>query len=174
MRIQLDRIGDEPFRWQERRRLQPSVLERPEVVHLGEVAWKGRITDTGTGHLFQGKLEYEQTLTCQRCLAETPLPVTAEMELLLVSEGEEPTEGELELEAEDLDLHYVAGGNFDTDTILLEQLQLNVPMRALCSETCAGLCPECGIDRNRDSCDCQEQAIDPRWSVLRGLRELEE
>ncbi len=173
MRIHLDRIGDEPFKWQERRQLQPSILERPEVVHLSEIAWQGEIINTGTEHLFQGKLQYEQTLTCQRCLVESPKPVTAEVELLLVSDGEEPTEGELELEAEDLDVHYITDGIVDTDPILLEQLQLNIPMRPLCREACAGLCPQCGVDRNRESCDCEDQRIDPRWSVLRGLREEE-
>lgn len=174
MRIQLDRIGDEPFRWQERRRLEPSILDRPEVVRLGEITWEGTITNTGTGHLLQGKVQYGQTLMCQRCLAETSRPVEGEVELLLVSEGEEPTDGELELEAEDLDIHYVADGVVDTEPLLLEQLQLNVPMRALCREDCAGLCPQCGIDRNRETCDCQDQPTDPRWSVLRGLRGLEE
>ena len=174
MRIHLDRVGDEPFRWQERRQLSSSILERPEVVHLGEIAWEGSITNTGSEHLLLGKLQYEQTLTCQRCLADTKSPVTALVELLLVSDGLEPTDGELELEAEDLDIHYVVDGIVDTEPILLEQLQLNVPMRALCREACAGLCPECGIDRNLDSCTCQDQAVDPRWSVLRGLRGLEE
>lgn len=174
MRIRLDRISDEPFRWEERRRIEPSILERPEIVGLGEITWGGTITNTGTGHLFQGKLEYEQTLTCQRCLAETSGPIRAEVELLLVSDGEEPTEGELELEAEDLDVHYVADEIVDTEPLLFEQLQLNVPMRVLCREACAGLCPHCGIDRNRDSCDCQEPVVDPRWAALRGLRGLEE
>ena len=174
MRIQLDRISDEPFQWQERRRIEPSVLDRSEVIGLGEISWRGTITNTGTGHLFQGKLEYEQTLTCQRCLAETSRPVEAKVELLLVSDGEEPTEGELELEAEDLDIHYVADGIVDTEPLLMEQLQLNVPMSPLCREACAGLCPQCGIDRNRESCDCQDAPVDPRWSVLQGLRGLEE
>ncbi len=174
MRIQLDRIGDEPFRWQERRRLKPAILERPEVVHLGEISWEGQITYTGNAHLFQGRLEYDQTLTCQRCLTEFSKPVVSEVELLLVSDGEEPTEGELELEAEDLDVHFVAGETLDTETILLEQLQLNVPMRALCREACAGLCPECGADRNLEPCSCLARVIDPRWAVLRSLREVEE
>ena len=43
MRIQLDRIGEEPFRWQETRQLEPEILERPEVVHLGEIAFQGRL-----------------------------------------------------------------------------------------------------------------------------------
>ena len=174
MRVQLDRIGAEPLRWQESRRIQPSILERPEVAELGEIAWEGEITNTGTGHLFQGKLQYEQTLTCQRCLANSSKPVSAKVELLLVPDGGEPTEGELELEHEDLDIHFVQDGILDIELILVEQLQLNVPMRALCREACAGLCPDCGVDRNLEQCDCQKRLIDPRWSALHDLRETED
>jgi uncharacterized protein len=174
MRIQLDRIGDEPFRWQETRQFPSETLERSEVVHLGEIAWQGVITSSGTGYLFQGNLEYEQTLTCQRCLGTTSKPVKARVELLLVSGGAEPTEGEFELEEEDLDMLYVNEGVVDTEPILLEQLQLNVPMRALCREECAGLCPVCGADRNLQECRCAEQTTDPRWSVLQDLRDQEE
>ena len=77
MRIHLDRVGDEPFKWQERRHVQPSILERTEGVSLGEIAWEGNVTNTGSEHLLQGKLSYQQTLTCQRCLADTSLPVSA-------------------------------------------------------------------------------------------------
>lgn len=173
MRVHLDRIGDEPYRWQEKRQVLPAILERPEVAQLGDVTWEGAITNTGTGHLFQGKLQYQQTLTCQRCLVDFSNPVAVDVELLLVPESDEPMEGEFELEAEDLDIHYVAEGILDTEPLLFEQLQLNVPMRPLCREACAGLCPECGVDRNLESCDCQGP-VDPRWSALRDLRGLED
>ena len=174
MRVQLDRIGEEPFRWQETRQISPSILERPEVVRLGDVAWSGTITRTGNGHLLQGQLDYQQTLTCQRCLVDSPARVNASLELLLVPEADEPLEGEYELEEEDLDIHYVADDILDTEPLLFELLYLNVPMRPLCREACAGLCPECGVDRNQDTCECLEPAIDPRWSVLRDLRGQED
>ncbi len=174
MRVQLDRIGDEPYRWQEKRQISPAILERREVARLGDVTWEGTITKTGTGHLLQGKLEYQQTLTCQRCLVDSSEHVAVEVGLLLVPESDEPIEGEYELEAEDLDVHYVTDGTLDTEPILFEQLQLNVPMRPLCRDACAGLCPECGVDRNRETCDCLDPATDPRWSALRELRGLED
>ncbi len=41
-----------------------------------------------------------------------------------------------------------------------------VPMKPLCREECAGLCPVCGINLNQSSCDCQLGQVDPRWSEL--------
>ena len=38
-----------------------------------------------------------------------------------------------------------------------------------CREDCKGLCPQCGIDRNTDTCNC-EKPIDPRLAALKGLK----
>ena len=34
---------------------------------------------------------------------------------------------------------------------------------------CAGLCPNCGVDRNVESCSCETESSDPRWDALREL-----
>lgn len=44
-----------------------------------------------------------------------------------------------------------------------------VPMKPLCREECAGLCPVCGVNLNQSSCDCQSGQVDPRWSELSKL-----
>lgn len=50
-----------------------------------------------------------------------------------------------------------------------EALILEVPLKPLCSEECRGLCPQCGVNRNEQNCQCKIEANDPRWD---GLREL--
>ena len=118
----------------------------------------------------KGRLEYEQTVTCTRCLVPTAVPVSSEVELLLARGGEGPEAAELELEQSDLSVLLIEENSLDTQPILLEQLQLNVPMRALCREDCAGLCPICGTNRNTGSCTCEDEETDPRWSALEDLR----
>ena len=34
-------------------------------------------------------------------------------------------------------------------------LVLEIPTWSLCSETCKGLCPECGTDLNTTECSCE-------------------
>ena len=43
-------------------------------------------------------------------------------------------------------------------------------MKPLCSESCRGLCPECGANLNTASCTCQRAWVDPRLAVLEQLR----
>ena len=66
---------------------------------------------------------------------------------------------------------HVAAEVVETEPILLEQLQLNIPMKPLCRPDCAGLCPLCGADLNLGACDCSEPVGDPRWAALAALRD---
>ena len=53
----------------------------------------------------------------------------------------------------------------------VEFVELAMPVRILCSEDCAGLCPSCGANRNLvEECGCEPE-IDPRWSALAALKD---
>jgi uncharacterized protein len=174
MKIRLHEIGDEPYTWEEEERVSPAALERPELLELGPISWSGRITrldGPDGGYLLQGRISYEQTLACQRCLAEVTEPVTEDVELLVLRHDPGAGEEERELQEKDLGVLVVKGEELDLGPVLLEQIQLNVPMRPLCREECAGLCPTCGADLNQGPCRCGPQAPDPRWSGLAALRD---
>ena len=78
--------------------------------------------------------------------------------------------GEVQLEASDLGVIHLDGTLLDTDPILMEHLELNLPMTVLCQADCAGLCPHCGANRNDEPACCDKQDIDPRWQGLRDLK----
>jgi uncharacterized protein len=73
------------------------------------------------------------------------------------------------LAAGDLDLFGYDGENLDLEPLFREQFVLAIPYAPLCRENCAGLCPQCGVDRNSVKCDCEEP-IDPRLSALKSLK----
>ena len=49
-----------------------------------------------------------------------------------------------------------------------EAIILAFPNYPVCSLDCIGLCSQCGIDLNKDKCDCRPPQ-DSRWSVLEDL-----
>jgi uncharacterized protein len=171
MRIPLDRIGDEPFVWRQQLTVNAETLERPELVGLGEVLWQGSVERENGAIRLDGRLEYEQTVTCSRCLEPLVVPVESDVRLRLVTAAPATAEGEIELTEDDLETVYVEGEEIDTLQLVREQLQLNIPMRSLCRDDCQGLCPTCGSNRNRESCDCDQVEIDPRWEALKNLRD---
>jgi uncharacterized protein len=183
MRIWLDQVREEPFSWEDTESIAPEALDRPDLLGLGPVAWRGDIVFADPGYLLRGRLSYDQTLACIRCLRPHVVPTSAEIELLVLVEGHhkkspkpqrasEVDESELSrLLEDDLDTVVVAEEVLDTRAIVLEQLQLNVPMKPLCRPDCRGLCPTCGADLNErgGQCTCAGPEPDPRWAALASL-----
>jgi len=173
MRIWLDQVREEPINWDETERVAVESLGREELLELGPVAWRGQVVFADPGYYLRAHLSYDQTLSCNRCLTPIHEPASSEVELMILVEpsgkrGEE--RGEHELKEGDMSVLYLDGEILETRPILLEQLQLNVPMKPLCKPDCKGLCPVCGGDRNRADCDCEEASPDPRWAALAALR----
>jgi DUF177 domain-containing protein len=172
MRIWLDQVREEPFNWDETERVAPEELDRPELTALGPVSWRGQVIHVDPAFFLRAHLSYDQTLSCNRCLQPIHEPVSADVELMIRSgQGERGGHGEHELKEEDLGTLYVDGEILETRPILLEQLQLNIPMKPLCRPDCRGLCPVCGIDRNTGTCVCEERTADPRWEALAALKD---
>jgi uncharacterized protein len=55
---------------------------------------------------------------------------------------------------------------------LRQYAAMALPIQPLCREDCAGLCPQCGVDRNTTSCQCEDSSIDARWGSLSALLQL--
>ncbi len=50
-----------------------------------------------------------------------------------------------------------------------EIIELSVPLKLLCKNNCAGLCPHCARNLNEEECDCRDVSPDSRWDELRKL-----
>jgi uncharacterized protein len=71
---------------------------------------------------------------------------------------------------EELSSPYVKGDELDLAAWARDAYALALPAQVVCREDCAGLCPECGANRNDDPDHAHERAPDPRWAKLRELR----
>ena len=50
-----------------------------------------------------------------------------------------------------------------------EEILLHVPGFSVCSESCKGVCPQCGVDLNKGSCTCKAEDGPNAWSALDSL-----
>jgi uncharacterized protein len=98
---------------------------------------------------------------CARCLAEAVLQVHAEQQEFAST----AKDGWQETEASE----FIRELMLDVDGLAREALILALPTQVVCSDTCNGLCSHCGTDLNKGTCGCSDEAIDERWSRLRGL-----
>ena len=170
MQIWLDQVREEPFNWDETQSIRPETLDRPELLALGPVHWRGQVVFADPGYFLRARISYEQTLSCNRCLKPIVEPVKADVELMILVERHPESGGEHALHERDLGNLYIEDEILETDPILIEQLQLNIPMKPLCREDCQGLCPVCGADKNMGACSCVESSPDPRWAALAALK----
>src|SRR5262249_33409159 len=118
--------------------------------------------------IFQGTLQGSVIGHCARCLDDFVMDVQRPFHCVLVPHSHVP--GEVELEEDDLDLSFYSGEELDGSPLVRDRLLLSLPTQPLCCADCRGLCPKCGANRNRESCQCTGGFTDPRLAVLQGLK----
>jgi len=117
-----------------------------------------------------GRVQTRLRLECGRCLEPFEIPVDSAFELRYVPEiATGPGAEEREVAEDDLTTAYYRNETLDLGELMHEQFVLALPMKPLCSDACRGLCPSCGTNLNKGTCDCKPAWTDPRLSALEGL-----
>jgi uncharacterized protein len=113
---------------------------------------------------FEGGIEVAGTITapwvgtCRRCTD----PATGVLHIPV-------RERFVDHPGRDDDSYPIVDDTIDLGPMLLDAIVLELPGSPLCREDCAGLCPQCGADRNEGPCGCVAPR-DPRWANLDVLR----
>jgi uncharacterized protein len=129
-------------------------------------------------HVFaSGRMSGHVHVACSRCLEPMKLAFDEALRVTFLPMAELPRQDEPAAEEEegvaitedDLDLFGYDGETVDLEPLVREQFVLAVPYAPLCSEDCRGLCPQCGINRNQGTCECEAPG-DPRLAGLKALK----
>lgn len=146
-------------------------LEDGEARLAGPVMGQVRLHRTNQGVFADGTVEVSVELECSRCLkaftAAVVFPLREQFYPTIdVNVG-------IPLPAPDDELAFPIDHNhiLDLREAIRQNLVLALPIKALCKEDCAGLCPHCGKDLNEGPCECAPEAVDDRLAVLRQLLE---
>ncbi|HPR65041.1 MAG TPA: DUF177 domain-containing protein [Thermoanaerobaculia bacterium] len=133
------------------------LIHPDQELTIPEAMMRGIVRKISGGFTLQGNLSFTLELPCSRCLESYPLALSIPFNYRLTRERDDDP-GTCTYEDDAVVL----------DEIMAELVLLNVPMKPLCSESCKGLCPNCGINLNTGSCSCQPPT-DPRWGALKNL-----
>jgi uncharacterized protein len=117
----------------------------------------------------KGWVTGKMILTCDRCLQEFGSGYKSYFEVHYRRRPEE-MQADDERSEGDVEIVYFEGEILDVADQIRQTVLLSVPMRALCKETCKGLCQRCGKDLNTGPCGCKDEPGDPRWDVLKKLK----
>jgi uncharacterized protein len=130
-----------------------------------------RLLHTDKGIWASVVLTYAKPCICSRCLSlfRLPLELSIEEEYLPtvdVNTGERVRDADMAEDSFLIDGHHI----LDITEALRQYEVASTPMKPLCREDCAGLCPICGADLNKGPCNCSRETRDARWSVLAKLQ----
>jgi uncharacterized protein len=173
------------------RRLEPEDFAGSDDFRvISPVLLTGEVRRDGDKVRMKGRLEATLECACSRCLDPFAVPVGLDLDLLFLpttavaGSGSKPsgTRGRHREDApddedegdavadDDLGVSFYTNDELDVTGIIREQFYLTLPMKPLCRQDCRGLCPVCGINRNRETCTCRIEWVDPRLEPLKHLR----
>jgi len=121
-----------------------------------------------------GSASLEVTEECSRCLETFDRKFDVQFEAFCDKIGTHKGEEESkEAEGETFNVSH-DGKLLELGPCLREAIVLSLPIKPLCKEDCKGLCPVCAKNLNEDTCDCQRDESDARWSILERLKKEKE
>ncbi len=117
----------------------------------------------------QGTVTVPVEEECSRCLNIFDAELTGDLNFIIKT-GEGKTETSATGEE---DIVYIKPSEpvIDLHHLIRESLILSLPLKPLCDEDCRGLCPDCGVNLNEETCNCKREEDDERWEGLKSLLE---
>ena len=154
--------------------LEPGVIEflDPKLRQVGPLKASGTaelVIDLLGEIRVKGHVKVLMAAECDRCLEPAACPIDADFELYY----RPVTEGYGEEKAIDIgeaEMGFYEGDGVELNDVLREFILLSLPMQRVCSESCKGICPVCGQNRNHEECQCHAETADDRWAALRELK----
>jgi len=135
------------------------ALRYPDGVHVS-----ARITPIAHGVHMQGTLSGTERETCVRCLEPYSRPTEIDVEETF----SEDVGREQDFYA---DVAPLVDRSIDLSDLVSQLLEVDEPLAAICSESCLGICPLCGTNRNVATCSCEAHTVDARLAGLARLRD---
>lgn len=117
-----------------------------------------------------GSFAVNMDFPCARCLDPVPGKFGGDFDLLYRPLGIDARREEASISQAETEIGYYSGDGILLEDVLKEQVLLAVPVKAICSEACKGLCPHCGKNLNIETCSCIEEISDRRWSALADIK----
>jgi uncharacterized protein len=166
VKIDLSKVTEEPLRFNEKLQVDSDRLDVELVSAPVQVRLAGEVWPHGDSFTVAGRCEMEAELSCSRCLDPVVWAKAEDFSVEYRHPTSIPMDDEIGLEGDDLDVSFLDGEELDLVALAAEQVMLALPMRIVCDENCAGLCPRCGANRNEEgACSCEPET-DPRWQAL--------
>ncbi|MDD3652926.1 MAG: DUF177 domain-containing protein [Desulfotomaculaceae bacterium] len=135
----------------------PSFELHGEILHFpSPVKASLLVSKNGPTIIVEGSVSGRIKLICDRCLEPFDFFFEAPVKECY---AHTPNNSESEFVS-------YSGDVIDITSDVINDIILSLPMKSICGEECRGLCAKCGCNLNKGHCNCKNDDIDPRLSVL--------
>ncbi len=131
------------------------IIAISEFDITGEVSKRGSVMEID--FTIKGEIEY----ACARCL--DPVSQIFEKEVHKTVIRTAPTD------SEDEDWYLSEDHLLNLDQVVVDEIVMDLPYQVVCSNECKGLCANCGVNLNHETCSCNSEKIDPRLEILKNF-----
>lgn len=156
-----------------RKSYAPGMLD----FHTSEFRQAGPLDVRATAELVEehiriyGQMGVRVELICARCADAVTEEISQDFDLYYRPATTTPQGDEIHLKDGETEVAFFEGNGIFLADVLTEQVNLQVPMKAICRGDCRGLCPHCGANLNHDECRCEGHVSDPRLAPLARLKQ---
>lgn len=132
----------------------PELQAGPDTYRFAEpLRWDVTLTNTGGALLVAGTVRGAGEIACARCLDRFGIEVCGDVEGYFVIEG-----GARPNDLEEDEFEFLREDNIiDLEPLIVAAILVDLPLLPLCRDDCRGICPDCGVNLNREQCDCAVQ-----------------
>jgi len=133
---------------------------------VGEVKLSCRMDKSSSQIVLTCDAAFSADFICDRCTENFISDLNSNFILVKVFDPEltDPEDSNIEYLPSDVTV-------IDLKPDLTELLKISLPMKRLCSDDCAGLCPGCGANLNHEKCSCKNEAVNPVWNDLLKIKD---
>lgn len=121
----------------------------------------GKVSKEGNIYICELTANTLLSATCDLCLEHTPFPLEFTFSESFSRESDENT-----------DIIHLENNTINLVDVLMAGLYVSLPPQFICSDTCEGLCKDCGTNLNKQTCNCheKEKETDPRFDALKNIQ----
>ena len=120
--------------------------------------------------LLTGEMQTTIAADCDRCTENFSMDINSSFKLdLEYVPGNILESAEHQCTPAEMDVMYIQEPTIDVYEILSQQVFLMISEKHLCSESCKGLCPKCGVNLNLETCDCKNELTSSPFAILKKI-----
>lgn len=154
MHIEIDKIDSKGLVLDDRVALDENLLIEEEGSFLEDIDYSMHLSRDNEKIKAKGNIHTVVSIPCARCLEPFDLKIDSPFTITLLPVRAIELAGE-SLDQDDMEYSFYEGNSVDVAKILMEQVNLFIPIKPVCAPSCRGLCPLCGVNFNREQCQCE-------------------